>query len=134
GSTVQADEVYFTPKLPTAIGGAVVIEGNLYGTNGQGLLCAVLKTGDIKWQERGVGAGSVCYADSRLYVHGENGEVALVEATPESYREKGRFAPPEPPKKGIGKAWAYPVVANGRLYVRDMGTIWCFDVKEGAAK
>ncbi|MBC7852763.1 MAG: PQQ-like beta-propeller repeat protein, partial [Pirellulaceae bacterium] len=134
GSTVQADEVYFTPKLPTAIGGAVVLEGNLYGTNGQGLLCAVLKTGDIKWQERGVGAGSVCYADGRLYVHGENGEVALVEATPEAYREKGRFAPPSPPKKGPGKAWAYPVVANGRLYVREMGTIWCFDIKEDAGK
>ncbi len=134
GSTVEADEVYFTPKLPTAIGGAVVLEGNLYGTNGQGLLCAVLKTGDIKWQERGVGAGSVCYADGRLYIHGENGEVALVEATPEAYREKGRFAPPEPPKKGPGKAWAYPVVANGRLYIREMGTVWCYDVKEGAGK
>lgn len=134
GSTVQADEVYFTPKLPTAIGGSVVLDGNLYGTNGQGLLCAVLKTGDIKWQERGVGAASVCYADGRLYVHGENGEVALVEATPEAYREKGRFTPPEPPKGKVGKAWAYPVVANGRLYIREMGTLWCFDVKETAAK
>src|SRR5436190_1268074 len=37
GSTVQADEVYFTPKLPTAIGGAVAVDGKLYGTNGQGL-------------------------------------------------------------------------------------------------
>jgi outer membrane protein assembly factor BamB len=134
GSTVQADEVYFTPKLPTAIGGAVLLDGNLYGTNLQGLLCADLKTGDLKWQERGVGAGSVLLADGRLYVHGENGEVALVEATPEAYREKGRFTPPEPPKKGPGKAWAYPVVANGQLYVREMGTVWCFDVKESAAK
>lgn len=135
GTTVEADEIYFTPKLPTAIGGAVVLEGVLYGTNSQGLVCADLKTGDIKWQERGVGAGSVCYADGRLYVHGENGEMALVEATPEAYREKGRFMPPEPPKKGPGKAWAYPAVANGKLYVREMGTLWCFDVKgSGAAK
>mgnify|MGYP001573229275 CR=1 FL=1 len=134
GSTVEAEEVYFTPKLPTAIGGAVVLDGNLYGTNGQGLLCAVLKTGDIKWQERGVGAGSVCYADGRLYVHGENGEVALVEATSEGYHEKGRFTPSEIPKKGPGKAWAYPVIANGRLYIREMGTVWCFDVQEIAAK
>jgi len=134
GSTVEADEIYSTPKLPTAIGGAIVLEGNLYGTNGQGLLCADLKTGDIRWQDRGVGAGSLCYADGRLYVHGENGDVALVEATPEAYREKGRFTPPEVPKKGPGKAWAYPVVASGKLYIRDMGTLWCFDVKEGAQK
>lgn len=134
GSTVEAEEVYFTPKLPTAIGGAVVLDGYLYGTNGQGLLCAVLKTGDIQWQERGVGAGSVCYADGRLYVHGENGDVALVEVTPEAYREKGKFSPPESSKKGPGKAWAYPVIANGRLYIREMGTVWCYDVKVSAGK
>ena len=69
-----------------------------------------------------------------MHQHGENGEVALVEATPEAYREKGRFAPPDPPKTGPGKPWAYPVVANGRLYIREMGTVWCFDVKENAAK
>lgn len=131
GSTVEAAEVYFTPKLPTAIGGAVVLDGKIYGANGQGLLCADLKTQDIKWQERGVGAGSLLYADGRLYFHGENGELALVEATPEAYREKGRFMPPDRPK-GIGKAWAYPVVANGRLYFREHGAVWCYDVKEAA--
>jgi hypothetical protein len=26
------------------------------------------------------------------------------------------------------KSWAYPVVANGRLLVRDHGTLWCYDV------
>ena len=134
GSTVAVDEVYSTPKLPTAIGGAVLLDGKLYGTNGQGLLCADLKTGDIKWQERGVGVGSLCFADGRLYVHGENGDVALVEATPEGYREKGRFTPPEVPKKGPGKAWAYPVIAGGKLYLRDMGTLWCYDVKESVQK
>lgn len=134
GSTVEAEEVYFTPKLPTAIGGAVLLDGNLYGTNGQGLLCADLKTGEIKWQERGIGAGSVCYADGCLYVHGESGEVALVQVAPDAYHEKGRFTPPDAPKKGPGKAWAYPVIANGRLYIREMGTLWCFDVSVSAAK
>jgi hypothetical protein len=53
----------------------------------------------------------------------------LVEATPEGYREKGRFTPPDQPERGRSKAWAYPVVANGRLYIHDMGTLWCYDVK-----
>ena len=55
--------------------------------------------------------------------------MALVEATPEAYRQKGRFMPPERPTKGVGKAWAYPVVASGRLYVREHGAVWCYDVK-----
>ena len=76
----------------------------------------------VKWAERSVAPGAVCYADGRLYLHGEGGDVALVEATPEAYRENGRFTPPDPPKQRANrreKAWAYPVIANGRLYIRD---------------
>jgi outer membrane protein assembly factor BamB len=132
---IDASEVYFTPKLPTSIGGAVLVEGSLYGSNGEAMVCADFKTGEIKWQDRGVGAGGVCYADGRLYVHGEKeGEVALIEATPEAYREKGRFAPPERPERGKSKSWAYPVVANGRLYIRDLGALWCYDIKDPQAK
>ncbi|HEX3726334.1 MAG TPA: PQQ-binding-like beta-propeller repeat protein [Pirellulales bacterium] len=127
---VEAEEIYFTPKLPTSIGGAVLVEGYLYGTNSAGLLCADFATGEIKWQDRSVGAGSTCYADGRLYVHGEKGDVALVEATSEAYREKGRFSLPGQPERGKSQAWAYPVVANGRLYIRDLGAIWCYDVKD----
>jgi outer membrane protein assembly factor BamB len=129
GAAMEAAEVYFTPKLPSAIGGAIEHGGYLYGTNGQGLICADFKTGDIKWQDRGIGAAALLYADGRLYLHGENGQVALVEATPEAYRESGRFTPPDQPKDRVGKAWAYPVVANGRLYIRDADCLWCYDVK-----
>lgn len=125
----EAKELYFSPKLPTAIGGAVKLGDFLYGTTGQGLVCADFKTGDIKWQERGVGAGAVCFADGRLYLHGESGEVALVEPSPEAYKEKGRFTPSDQPQRGNSKAWAYPVVANGKLFLRDMGSVWCYDVK-----
>lgn len=130
GTGVQAEEVYFTPKLPTSIGGSIKLGDYLYGTNSQGILCADFLTGEIQWQERGIGAASLCYADGRLYLHGENGEVALVEATPEGYRERGRFSPPNQPDRGRSRAWAYPVVANGRLYIRDLGTLWCYDVKQ----
>jgi outer membrane protein assembly factor BamB len=126
---VEAAPVYAAQRLPNSIGGAVQVGGHLYGTTSASLMCVEFATGTVKWDERGVGAGSVCYADGNLYVHGENGTVALVEATPEGYREKGRFTPPEPPERGQSKAWAYPVVANGRLYLHDMGTLWCYDVK-----
>jgi outer membrane protein assembly factor BamB len=127
--SVQAEQVYFNNKLPKAIGGTVLVGDQIYGTTDQGLVCADFSTGDIKWTDRSVGAGSICYADGCIYLHSENGEVALVEATPEAYREKGRFTPPGSPDRGKAKAWAYPVVANGRLYIRDLGVLWCYDVK-----
>ena len=131
GGSVEPEQVYFESKSPTAIGGAVKIGDFLFGTTAEALLCAEFATGQVKWEDRALGAASLCYADGRLYLHGENGEVALVEPGPESYRQKGRFTPPDQPKHAneMEKAWAYPVVANGRLYIRDHGMLWCYDVK-----
>lgn len=124
------EEVYFSQTLPKAIGGVVLVDGHMYGTSG-GLMCVDFKTGDVKWENRSVGAGGILFADGRLYVHGENNrEVALVEATPKEYREHGKFTPPgEPQRPDKAKAWAYPVVANGRLYLRDQNMLWCYDVR-----
>ena len=134
---VKADEVYFDKKLPTAIGGAVLIGDYLYGTTRELFLCVDFKTGTIKWQkERTMAPSSVCFVDNRLYLHGEtNGEVALIEASPDGYKEHGHFTPPGIPEKRLGKAWSYPAVADGRLYIHDWGTLWCYDVKgEGSPR
>jgi len=131
GDSLAAEEVYFSPKLPTAIGGAVLVGDYLYGTANQGMVCVEFSSGEQKWDNPGIGAAALCFADGRLYLHGENGEVALVEPNPQAYVEKGRFTPPDQPKRKdpMEKAWAYPVVANGRLYIRDHQMLWCYDVK-----
>jgi len=127
---VAAEQVHFTRGLPNNIGGAVVVGEHIYGTTNEGLVAAEFLSGNLKWQEKSYGASSIAAADGLLYLHGENGEVALVEASPASYREKGRFTPPEPPKhcNAGEKSWAYPVVAGGRLLIRDGGTLWAYEV------
>jgi outer membrane protein assembly factor BamB len=125
---VEADQVYFSPKLPTAIGGAVKVGNLLFGTS-SALVCSDFATGEIKWDDRALGSASLCYADGNLYLHSENGEVALVAAAADGYHEKGRFTPPDQPSRGSAKAWAYPAIANGKLYIRDVGCLWCYDVK-----
>ena len=133
--TVSIDQVYFDIKLPTALGGVVKVGDYLYGTTAKSLQCVEFTTGKIKWENSSVGTASLCYADGLLYIHGENGEVAAVEPTPEEYREKGRFTPAGQPKKSdeMEKTWAYPVVANGKLLIRVHDSLWCYDVKESAA-
>lgn len=128
---VEAKELYFEAKLPTAIGGAVKVGDVLFGTTAKSLLCADAATGQVKWEEGAVGAASLMVAEGRLYLHGESGEVALAEASPEGYREKGRFSPADAPKRNgpMEKAWAYPVVANGRLYIREHASVWGYDVR-----
>jgi outer membrane protein assembly factor BamB len=130
GDAIKADQVYFEPKMPSSIGGSVKIGDYLYGTNSQGLMCVKFDTGEVKWQNRSVGAASVLAADGRLYVNGDTGDVALVELTPDEYREKGKFTLPDQPDRGRSKAWAYPVLADGKLYLRDLGSLWCYDVSK----
>lgn len=133
GDEFQPTELYFSPKLPNSIGGAVKVGEHLYGTTGQALVCADFLTGAIRWEERNpLAPGSVCYADGRLYLHGESsGQVALLEVSPEGFQEKGRFTPKDVPAHDgrQPKAWAYPVVANGKLYIRDLHSLWCYDIR-----
>ena len=125
------EEVYANKKLPVGLGGVVKVGDNFYGSSSVSVMCVDFKTGTIKWDERTIGPCSWLVADGRIYVHAESGDVALIEPRGEGYRETGRFSPPNPPTRGQSKAWAYPVVAGGRLYIRDLNSLWSYDVKAG---
>jgi outer membrane protein assembly factor BamB len=139
---VTAEEVYYNKTKLNGIGTAVRVGDYLYATDSKNqLVCMDFKTGEVKWSDPSVGSAALCYADGLLYVRGQGGNgfgsekpsfVALVEATPTGYKERGRF---EQPQHGNRPAWPHPVVANGRLYLRDQGVLFCYDVKdEGAGK
>jgi len=123
-----ATELFFNPRLKQQHGGMVLVDGYLYGTLESGLLnCVELKTGQVMWQGRGPGKGSITYADGRLYCRSEGkGTVELVEANPKEYVQVGSF---DQPDRSTETAWAHPVVANGRLYLRDQDKLLCFNVK-----
>ena len=125
------EEIYSGNKLPIGLGGVVKVGDYFYGSSSQSAMCIEFKTGTVKWEERAIGPCSWLVADKRIYLHAESGDVALIEPAAEAYREKGRFSPPNPPTRGQAKAWAYPVVANGRLYIREQDSLWCYDVKAG---
>jgi outer membrane protein assembly factor BamB len=126
GDGFRAEEQYAVRQLQNHHGGMVLVKDHVYGTDNGSLLCVELKTGKVVWQDRSVGKGSVAYADGHLYVRGEKGGVALVEANPARYVENGKF---EQPDRSGEPAWSHPVVANGKLYVRDWDILLCYDVK-----
>ncbi len=129
GSRMAARQIYANREMINHHGGVVLVDGHVYGSSDPGdWKCIDVTTGRRLWSERGVRKGAVVYADGHLYCRGENdGAVALVEATPEGYREKGRLQQPDRSRQ---KAWAHPVVVNGRLYLRDQDLLLCYDVRE----
>jgi outer membrane protein assembly factor BamB len=124
---VTANEVYFTKHMKNHHGGMVLVDGHIYGADDTLLTCLEWKTGNVKWAERKAGKGSIAAADGRLYFRNEGGPMLLVEANPEKYVEHGRF---EQPQKSTWAAWPYPVIANGKLYLRDQQFLFCYDVKK----
>lgn len=125
GSIQVAEEVYFEKKMQCHHGGIVKIGDYMYSCGGGSLICMEFATGEIRWQARGAGKGSVCFADGMLYLLGEGHNVVLAEATPEGYNETGRFR-----IEGHGRpAWAHPIVTGGVLYIRDQESLTAYDVK-----
>jgi outer membrane protein assembly factor BamB len=125
GGEIKAEEIYFSREMQNHHGGVVLVGGYLYGFNKTLLTCLEFSTGRMMWRDRSVGKGSLTYADGHLYLLSENNVVGLAEATPEGYREKGRFQIAD---QGL-PSWAHPVVCGGKLYLRNQGVLACYDVR-----
>jgi len=131
----QCEQVYANKNMVNHHGGVVRVDEYLYGYSDRtGWVCQKFQTGSIVWQEKKrLGKGSLTYADRHLYCYSEDeGTAVLVEATPDGWKETGRFTVPREStrRSSSGKFWTHPVVANGRLYLRDQDLLFCFDVKD----
>ena len=136
GGGIKFEEKYFLPatEFQNHHGGMVLVGDHVYAGSGHnnGLpTCIDLKTGKIVWgKQRGPGTHSaaVVYADGNLYFRYENAVMALIEATPKAYTVSGTFNIPN----GSTPSWSHPVVAGGRLYLRDQDRLLCYDVRADA--
>jgi outer membrane protein assembly factor BamB len=126
GDTTTAEEIYFTKNMQNHHGGMVLMDGYLYGANGSILTCLEFETGKVMWESRRPGKGSIAYADGMLYYRSEEGPLSLIEANPRKFVERGRF---DQPQRSSTRAWPHPVIANGKLYLRDQDVLLCYDVK-----
>jgi outer membrane protein assembly factor BamB len=133
GGKFSAEQVYQNKDMTTHHGGVVLLDGMIYGySDGKGWTCQDFKTGKVEWKEKEkLGKGAIAYADGMFYLReeGQRGApsvVALIEASPQGYKEKGRFTQPD---RSTAAAWAHPVIAGGKLYLRDQDVLLCYDVK-----
>jgi outer membrane protein assembly factor BamB len=133
--SIKAEEAWFSKNMENHHGGVIVHEGALYGANGGNgggyLVCLDFNTGDVLWNEadrdkRRTTKGSVAFADGRIYYRTEEGPIVLFEPSRTEYLERGRFEQPDRTDK---PAWQHPVIANGKLYIRDQDTLFCYDIK-----
>jgi len=136
GDGFKAEEVYYhgAKTLQNHHGGMVLHDGHVYfgSKHNNGFpVCVDFDSGKIVWggDTRGPGSGSaaIVFADGNVIFRYQSGEVALIEATPEDYKLKGVFKPEFVSKN---PCWAQPVVAGGKLYLRDQDKLMCYDLAE----
>jgi hypothetical protein len=119
-------------------GGVVLVNGYVYGFGErQGWICQNFKSGEgeIIWKQniKEVSKGAVLCVDDRLLLLDERtGLLTVSAASPDGWKEFGRLPMPERSKieSKDNMIWTHPVVANGKLYVRDHDLIFCYDIKK----
>ncbi len=129
GERFAVEEVYWNKALTNKHGGVILVGDKLFGDRDDSgnPFCADFKTGRVLWTRKGGegrGSASLTYADGKLYIRYSDGWVALVDATADKYTEISAFKVPN----GKNNTWAHPVVVGGRFYVRELDTLWCYDV------
>jgi outer membrane protein assembly factor BamB len=125
GNGINARQVYFTRNMKNHHATSILVGDYLYGFDSAILTALKFDTGEVAWQNRSVGKGSLAYADDRLYVYSEDANVALVEPSPKGYLEHGRFRF----RPGQWNTWSHPVVAAGKLFLRDQDKIYAYDIR-----
>jgi outer membrane protein assembly factor BamB len=125
-SAWSAEEVWSSRFLRTHINTAVVLGEHIYGFDTATLRCLDAGTGERGWAKRGLGKGSLIYADGMIIVLSERGKLLLLEATPERYQELAAHQVLE------GRCWTAPSLADGRLYLRNHTELVCLDLHAGS--
>jgi outer membrane protein assembly factor BamB len=122
GNTYTASTVWENKNMKNKFNSSVLYNGYIYGLDEGILVCLDVNTGERKWKEGRFGYGQIILTNGHLIITSDQGEVALVKATPEKYTEVARFAAVQ------GQTWNYPAIANGRLLVRNSNEMAAYDI------
>ena len=131
----KVEEIYDNKVMKNHHGGVALVDGHVYGySDGVGWTCQNFLSGEEVWASEKLGKGAMSVADGMLYcLEEDTGTVVLAEASPKGWNEQGRFklAPQTQQRSNRGKIWTHPVIADGKLYLRDQELLFCFDVSGG---
>lgn len=120
GDSWKTSRLWHSMRLKSKFGSLVVRDGFVYGLDDGRLTCIDLENGEAKWKGDRTGHGQVLLAGDVLLVTAENGEVLLMEASPQAAHELGRFSTLS------GKMWNPPALASPFLVVRTEREAACY--------
>jgi outer membrane protein assembly factor BamB len=122
GNSYTATTIWQNNNMKNKFNSSVLYNGYVYGLDEGILVCLDVNTGERKWKEGRYGYGQVLLAGGHLIVTSDQGDIALVKASPDKYTEVARFSALQ------GQTWNYPAIADGRLLVRNSNEMAAYDI------
>ena len=122
GNSFTASTVWENTNMKNKFNSSVLLNGYIYGLDEGILVCLDVNTGERKWKEGRYGYGQVILAGNHLIVTSDQGDVALVKASPDKYTEVARFSAVQ------GQTWNYPAIADGKLLVRNSNEMAAYNI------
>jgi outer membrane protein assembly factor BamB len=122
-SGLSVREVWRNTRMKNRFASSVLHRGFIYGFDEAILACLDAATGELKWKGGRYGYGQLLLAGGHLIVLTEEGELALVTATPDRHEELARFPVLS------GKTWNVPAIGGGFLLVRNLAEMAAFDLR-----
>jgi outer membrane protein assembly factor BamB len=122
GNSFTASTIWENKNMKNKFNSSVLYNGYIYGLDEGIMVCLDVNTGERKWKEGRFGYGQIILTNGHLIVTSDQGEVALLKATPDKYTEVARFAAVQ------GQTWNYPAIASGRLLVRNSNEMAAYDL------
>lgn len=123
----QATQLWYSETLNSRMGGAVHLDGYLFGSgdSDREWQCIDWNTGKVMYESKEIGNGVVIAAEGLLYVYSQRGELALIKPESSAFRviSQTRIS------AGSGQHWAHPVIDNGRLFVRHGNALIAFKIR-----
>jgi outer membrane protein assembly factor BamB len=123
GDAFTASTVWENNRMKNKFTSSVLHGGYIYGLDESILACVDAATGELKWKGGRYGYGQLMIAGDRLIVLTEDGDLVQVRATPDGHEELARFHAID------GKSWNHPIIADGRLLVRNIREMAAFDIR-----
>jgi outer membrane protein assembly factor BamB len=123
GSRGSVREVWRNNRMKNQFTSSIVYDGYVYGLDESIMACLDVETGAVMWKGGRYGYGQIAMADGHIIVLTEDGDLALVRATPEKHAEVARFSVLD------GKTWNHPAFSDGRLLVRNLKEMAAFDLR-----
>lgn len=120
----KAETVWQNTRMKNKFTSSVLHEGHIYGLDEAILACVNVETGDLKWKGGRYGYGQIVLAGGHIIVAAEDGDVALVRATPQEHQELARFPALS------GKTWNHPAISDGILLVRNGAEMSAFQIHD----